>query len=66
MAFRHRRSALKAIRQFCYRCLGKSWKSVAECEDRRCQLWPFRFGKLPKQEIAEQSKEFNQVIGRDK
>ena len=42
------RPPAKAIRQFCFQCMGKCWKSVATCGSTECELWPFRMGSRPK------------------
>ncbi len=35
-----------AIRNHCLECMGweNGSKEVAECSDRQCHLWPYRFG----------------------
>ncbi|GAU08410.1 hypothetical protein [Desulfoplanes formicivorans] len=40
-------SPIKAIRKTCLLCQGGSRKFVAECPDRTCPLYPYRFGTRP-------------------
>jgi hypothetical protein len=37
---------IKAIRKFCLECTG-SWVEVRKCENSKCSLFPYRFGKNP-------------------
>jgi len=39
---------LKAIRKRCLDCSGFSSKEVADCQEKECSLWEYRFGKRPK------------------
>lgn len=38
-------SRLTAIRDYCYRCVGKSVKERRECTDKDCLFYPWRLGK---------------------
>lgn len=38
----------KAIRHFCFECMGEDWKSVKTCGSIKCPLWPYRMGSRPK------------------
>ena len=40
---------IKAIRKRCLDCSGFSPKEVANCEEKDCPLWEYRFGKRPKE-----------------
>jgi len=40
---------LKAIRKRCLDCSGFSSKEVADCQEKNCSLWEYRFGKRPKE-----------------
>ena len=41
---------LKAIRKHCLQCSGGSYEEVRQCAvGERCYLFPYRFGKRPKQ-----------------
>lgn len=42
------RSAAKAVRHFCFECIGENWHDIAECGSVSCSLWPFRMGSKPK------------------
>lgn len=39
-----KRTALKAIRDFCIGCQGDSFQAVAECADAACPFHPYRHG----------------------
>lgn len=39
---------LKAVRNKCIDCSGGSYKEVAQCPIVDCPLYPYRFGKRPK------------------
>lgn len=39
---------IKAIRAKCLDCVCNQPSEVKLCENRRCQLWPFRMGKNPR------------------
>jgi len=43
-----RLTPLKAIRLKCLDCCGGSRKEVRLCPAKDCPLWPYRFGKMPK------------------
>ena len=38
-----------AVRNFCLECVGYSAKEVELCTDPECWLFPWRFGKTPKE-----------------
>ena len=40
---------LGAIRRNCLECCGGSSEEVRYCSALDCQLWPYRFGKTPRQ-----------------
>lgn len=42
---------LKAIRLKCLDCSGFQQKEVSLCQVTNCPLWPFRLGKLPKNDF---------------
>ena len=44
---------LKAIRLKCLDCCCDQANEVKICEIKNCPLWPFRFGKNPKDETKE-------------
>jgi hypothetical protein len=63
-----KRSPLKAIRQFCFECMGMDrryekpphpYDDVSECTDPVCPVFDFRFGKNPflRKELTEEQKE---------
>jgi len=40
-------SPVKAIKKFCYECVGRSAKERKLCSITDCPLYPFRLGKNP-------------------
>ena len=46
-------TAMKAIREKCLECSGRSFSEVSNCECKTCVVYPFRFGKYPDNSIAE-------------
>ena len=38
-----------AVRNHCLECCGYSYKEVELCTAPKCGLWPWRFGKTPKE-----------------
>lgn len=39
---------IKAIRAKCLDCSGDNYKEVRLCPVKKCPLYPYRFGKRPK------------------
>ncbi len=39
---------VKAIKKFCYYCVGENAKERKNCNITDCSLYPFRLGKNPK------------------
>ena len=39
---------LKAIKQWCFECSGRTYKEVRLCPNTHCPLYCYRFGKNPK------------------
>jgi len=50
-----------AIREHCKESMDDLYKEIKECPgERKCQLWPFRFGKNPfrkKRKLTEEQRE---------
>ncbi len=44
-----RLTPLKAIREHCFECSGWSFLERKNCEHTECSLYPYRFGKRPKE-----------------
>jgi len=39
---------LKAIRTYCLWCCNDQWREVELCPAEDCPMWPYRFGRKPK------------------
>lgn len=52
------KSPLKAIKQFCFECVGENKADVKGCTSKTCPLKPFRMGKNPfiKKEMSEEQR----------
>ena len=48
---------LKSIRAKCIDCMCGSYIEVKHCPSAKCPLWPFRFGKRPKEYDTGKSRE---------
>jgi len=46
--FKKHPTPLRAIRLFCIDCQGGSRRGPAICDTKKCPLWQFRMGKMPK------------------
>jgi len=42
-------TGMTAIREKCLECMGWSFAEVKNCPSKDCALFPFRFGRSPKQ-----------------
>lgn len=52
-----RLTGMSAIREKCLECQCWSYTEVADCPSKDCALWPFRFGKYPKNTTAAENNE---------
>ena len=43
-------SILKSIRLYCLDCTGGSKRDVRMCPISQCPMWPYRFGRQPKEQ----------------
>lgn len=50
---------LKSIRAKCIDCMCGSAHEVRQCPSAKCPLWPFRFGKRPKEHESNKKKSRN-------
>jgi len=44
------KTPLQAIKQYCFECVGSSYKERKLCDIKNCPLHPFRLGKSPKRQ----------------
>ena len=54
---------MKAIRLKCLECCCDSAQEVRLCNSKKCPLYPYRFGKRPKDEEELMVKEFHEKGG---
>jgi len=45
-----KKTPLKAIRENCFVCSGKSYQEISLCTNEKCILYSWRFGKNPEEE----------------
>jgi len=60
-----KRNPLVAIRKQCLQCTQWHTKTITFCASVNCPLWPLRFGKQPKDYIAENGKEYEKLFDKE-